>query len=222
MAIGVFGSKTFTVSGNRIYTLSNMSLGKALSIENIDVAGNKPSTYIKGIGLDSFSCDIILDSRYVDVQKEIDDWSATLTAKKAYAFSLGKSFLGKNKWLLKSMDISNTVMDGSGMLLKAVIALKFEEYVREGKPSTSSSSGTSGSTSAGLVPTALVTTVNNAGTGAGRSSVLNNSGQSTVRTVTTSTGSTVTKGGAGRSFADKAEKKRFNPEAKAALNSGLI
>lgn len=133
MDIAIFGKKTFQVSGRKIYTFNDFSLGGQLNTESQDVAGKKPSTYIKGAGLNSMSFNIPLDaSLNIDVRAEYESWETIMNTGVAYAFILGGKPIGSNKWLLKSVDLSNVQIDAKGTWLKGMLNLQFDEYVRPG------------------------------------------------------------------------------------------
>ena len=59
MSLGGFGDKTFEVSMNKIYTFKDYSNEVSLETEDQDVDGSKPSTYIKGMGLEAPSITLI-------------------------------------------------------------------------------------------------------------------------------------------------------------------
>jgi len=136
MAIATFGVKTFDVSKNKIYTFDNIAYSLALNVENQEVEGKKPSTYIKGIGLIPLSFDILLDARFVDVKAEIDWWDNQLLSKEPEIFTLGGKLLSNNRFLLKTVSKSNIVIGKKGAYLKAMLALEFEEYASSGAKTT--------------------------------------------------------------------------------------
>ncbi len=141
MAIAAFANKTFQVSSKKIYTFDEFSTGTALQTERQDVAGKKPSTYIKGPDLDTMSFTIPLNIIIFrnDVLYEYDSWKAIMAAQKAYSFILGNKPIG-GKWLLTSVALSDTIIDKKGTMTKAKLQLQFEEYVRPGAASVSKSS----------------------------------------------------------------------------------
>ncbi len=137
MPIAVFQKKIFQVSSNKKYTFSGLSYGDEIQTEQQDKIKSKPSTYIKGAGLAKLSFSIPLNVELgINVRKEIDEWGDILLAAQPSIFMLGNKPLGKNKWLLKSRAVSGEVVDNIGNMLKATLKLDFEEYVREGKVST--------------------------------------------------------------------------------------
>lgn len=145
MSVAAFQNKSFQVSGDRKYPLSSLEWGGSIDTEAQDKLQEKPSTYIKGLGLTTISFEVQLRSDFgVSVRTEIEEWEAIRDACKPDLFILGDRPLGRNKWLLKTVQASDTLMDGDGFLLRATLKLDFEEYVRAGsaKASTSAAAGT--------------------------------------------------------------------------------
>lgn len=140
MAIASFAGKTFQVSNSKVYTLTEFTTGGGLQTEKQDVAGKKPSTYIKGTDLETMGFNIPLNIMFgYNVQTEFDSWKAIMTSQKAQNFILGSKPFG-GKWLLKSVSLADTQIDKKGTLIKGTLQLQFEEYVRAGSAQASSAS----------------------------------------------------------------------------------
>lgn len=136
MAIAVFRNKSFQVSRNKINTFNDLTWSGDLNTETQEKLNGKPSTYIKGVNLDSMSFSIQLKRILgMNVRKEIDDWEDIKLNADPGIFMLGTKPLGDNKWLLKSTSVSNTIITNKGELMEAVLQLEFEEYVRPGSSS---------------------------------------------------------------------------------------
>jgi hypothetical protein len=159
--IAVFKNKSFKVSSNRIYTFNGLTWGGEIQSEAQEKLNSKPSTYIKGIGLNNMSFEIALKSSLgIKVRNEIEQWEAIKENCKPAIFILGSKPLGSNKWLLKSVNVSNTIIDNKGNIDEAILRLEFEEFVRKGsaESTSSTSSGSSSSSkkkaavSANIVP----------------------------------------------------------------------
>ncbi|RCX20874.1 GpU protein [Anaerobacterium chartisolvens] len=141
MPIAVFANKSFQVSNRKLYTFNEFTTGGALQTEKQDVAGKKPSTYIKGSDLDTMSFNVPLDNSFgMDVREEYESWKTIKDARKAYTFILGNKPFGTNKWLLTSVALSDTTIDKKGNIIKGKLQLQFDEYVRAGSASASKSS----------------------------------------------------------------------------------
>lgn len=139
MAIASFAGKTFQVSNSKVYTLTEFTTGGGLQTEKQDVAGKKPSTYIKGPDLETMSFSIPLNISFgYSVQSEYDSWKAIMTSQKAQNFILGGKPFG-GKWLLTSVSLADTQIDKKGTLIKGTLQLQFEEYVRAGSSTKASS-----------------------------------------------------------------------------------
>ena len=141
MAIASFRNKIFTVNSNKIYTFSDLQYSSNYETEAQDVEGKKPSTYKKGSGLNTMSFSIKLDASFkVNPRKEMTDWENIKATGTPYPFILGNKSLGLNKWLLLDVSVSDMNIDNTGKILSANLNLKFEEYVRPGSKSSTSSS----------------------------------------------------------------------------------
>ena len=133
MSLGGFGDKTFEVSMNKIYTFKDYSNEVSLETEDQDVDGSKPSTYIKGMGLEAPSITIELrQSKNIDVETEYNNWKSICRNKKPHMLFLGNESVSTNKFLLIKVAISNVQFFSSEKMIKATLNLSFKEYVRAG------------------------------------------------------------------------------------------
>ncbi len=138
--IATFQNKVFQVSSNSIYTFEGLSWSGSLNTETQDKIGSKPSTYIKGENLMPLEFEIKLRAdKNLDVRTEIEDWESIKSKANPSNFILGNKTIGKNKWLLKTVETSDMNIDNNGKILKATIKLSFEEFVRKGSASASTS-----------------------------------------------------------------------------------
>jgi len=155
--IASFAKKVFQVSSSRIYTISSLSWSGSLETESQEKLKSKPSTYIKGEALDTLSVEVVLRRDFkVDVRKEIEAWQAIKSKATPDYFILGTKPIGKNKWLLKSVGVSETQIDGKGNIVRAKLQLDFEEYVRAGKPQDKTKNVAKG-VSLNLTPSSYIT-----------------------------------------------------------------
>ncbi|QNU67268.1 phage tail protein [Ruminiclostridium herbifermentans] len=143
MSLATFGTKAFTVSNKKIYTLDELAFSQSLNTETQEVEGGKPSTYIKGVNLITLSFSINLDARFVDVKAEIDWWNKKMLSQVPEIFTIGGKVISKNRFLLKSVSTSDTIIGKNGRFLKAKLDLQFEEFASKGykKDATSKKKG---------------------------------------------------------------------------------
>lgn len=151
MPLASFQNKIFNVSSQKKYTMIGVTWSGSLETEAQEKLKSKPSTYIKGESLSTMSFSIPLRTEFgIDVRFQIEDWERIMSEAKPALFILGTKPIGKNKWLLKSVGVSETEIDGKGNLRKATLSLSLEEYVRAGKveakKSTTATTATSGTT----------------------------------------------------------------------------
>lgn len=125
MITAKFGSKRFEVSPSKIYTPNGVSISEELNIEETEVSGKKPTITIKGVKPQALAYEVKLDSRFVDVEEEIQFWKSTLLAKSSKFFELGNRRIGRfylTKYELKEMTINK-----NGIYTSAKISLSFTE-----------------------------------------------------------------------------------------------
>ncbi|MCR4442138.1 MAG: phage tail protein [Peptococcaceae bacterium] len=140
--IAIFRNKIFQVDVSKIYTFNDFSHSALLQTDAQEVDGKKPSTYIKGQGLDTMSFSLSLEERNgINPRQEWENWQQILAQGVPDIFVLGGKPIGENKWLLKTITPSNVRIDNSGHIQGLTLALEFEEYVRPGKKEAGGSSG---------------------------------------------------------------------------------
>lgn len=130
--IASFGSKTFEVSTNKIYTPSDISLSESLSYEEQERFGDKPAIYVKALGALSQTLTVKLDARWVDVQQEFTWWLVKMRTAVPETLMLGSRAWGAGKALLTKVDLSGVVIAGDGSYRSGVLSLSFIEYAAEG------------------------------------------------------------------------------------------
>lgn len=147
--VGKFGSKNFTVSRQKIYTFDGFTWSSKLETDKQNATGKKPTTAIKGAGLNSIKITLLLHRELgVHPRKEIEDWEKIKDAAVPNAFILGANPMGLNKYLVTDCSASKTVIDGNGDINSAELSLTFEEYLPAGKQVKSVAAGAKGNTRA--------------------------------------------------------------------------
>lgn len=133
MSLGSFSSKGFEVSQNKIYTFDEYTRDISLNVEDQEVDGSKPSTYIKGTNLEPVSLTIKLrQSNSIDVETEINDWKSICEDGIPYMLFIGDKTVSNNKYLLTGVSLSDNNYIATGKLIKTTMKLTFKEYVRAG------------------------------------------------------------------------------------------
>ena len=140
MITAKFGSKSFEVSSDKIYTPNGVSVTEELNIAETEVSGKKPTVSVKGIKLKNLSFELKLDSRFVDVTVEINYWEKTLKSKTPQSFQLGGYVLGK--YYLAKTDLKN-IKTSKGGYIGATLSLSF---IEDGKSANGSTAATTSST----------------------------------------------------------------------------
>ncbi|AWK52205.1 hypothetical protein DIC82_14890 [Clostridium beijerinckii] len=133
MSLGSFSNKFFEVSQNKIYTFDEFTRDISLNVEDQEVEGSKPSTYIKGINLEPVSINVKLrQSNTIDVETEINDWKIICEAGIPYMLFLGDKPVSSNQFLLTGVSLTDNNYVSPGKLVKSTMKLTFKEYVRAG------------------------------------------------------------------------------------------
>lgn len=128
-----YGGKIFSVSPNRVYTFDGLERSGELSVDEQEVDGQKPSTYVKGPTLDKVGFNVVIkNSSNLDIRSEIESWMTIKDLAIPHYIILGKKIYGKNKYLLTNVNASDQIVMPTGLISKATIRLEFSEYVRRG------------------------------------------------------------------------------------------
>lgn len=148
MIIGAYGDLVFSVSSQKINTFDNLSLSASYSTETQEVIGKKPSTYKKGPSLDQLSYDVTLDQTLgIDVEAEIKKWRDICKSGDAHHMNIGGKNITEFPLMLKNVEVSYKQIGPDGKLIKAVLTIKLEEFVRAGSAKSSSTSEAGGGVS---------------------------------------------------------------------------
>lgn len=133
MSLGSFSSKVFEVSQNKIYTFDEFTRDISINVEDQEVDGSKPSTYIKGTNLEPVSFTIKLrQSNSIDVETEINDWKSICEEGIPYMLFIGDKTVSNNKFLLTGVSLSDNDYIATGKIMRSTMKLTFKEYVRAG------------------------------------------------------------------------------------------
>jgi len=131
--VGYWGEFEFEVNGNKIFTFDGFGRKSSIDIEEQDLEGQKKSIYIKGENPEEIGLTLNLKANLgIDVKNEIDRLMNSMYSKTPQNFIIGNKPLGKNKWLLTSVDENETVLDNGGNYISSKITLSFKEYARGG------------------------------------------------------------------------------------------
>lgn len=170
MITAKFGSKSFEVSPKKIYTPNGLSLSEELNYEEIEVSGKKPTITVKGFKLIPLTFEVKLDSRFVDIEKEMAEWKSLLRKKTSKNFNYGGTLLGY--FYLTKYEVKETTINSSGKYTQAKISLSFiedGEYYNGTKKVTTLKTGTG--TSVTPTGTAKSSTVKSSGSSSSKAKV---------------------------------------------------
>lgn len=125
MITAKFGTKSFEVSYNKIYTPDGLSFSESIDTEEVEVSGKKPKLNIKGIGLIEVSFDVTLNSIFLNIESEINFWQNKLRSKKSEILSVGKRTWGY--FFLTQASYSDVIIAKDGSYIRCKLSLSFKE-----------------------------------------------------------------------------------------------
>ncbi|TQI66727.1 phage tail protein [Clostridium sp. KNHs216] len=144
MIVGTFGNKIFEVSSSKILTPRDISVSGELNVSTEDTSGKKPTTTIKGPGLEKVGLELrVLATAGNSAQTEIDSWKALRDAAVAYPLVLFGKAVSLNKFLLTNCSASDYVVikiAGAASIAAATLKLEFSEYVPPGAQKSTAAS----------------------------------------------------------------------------------
>lgn len=123
--IGSFANKVFKVSSNHLYTFDEFTMNGELKVDEQEVDGSKPSSYIKGSGLDKVSLNILLiKQKNINVRSEINEWFKIMNSKIPHHLIIGNKNISSYKFLLTNIETSDTKIGPDGEFLKSNLTSK--------------------------------------------------------------------------------------------------
>ena len=133
MPILMFGPMVFQASSESLAPISEIGYSIALETDQQEADEQKPSTYIKNVELATLAFTVTYcESLNTDPRHEWGRWASVLNEKKPYPLILGGKPLGSDKWLLVGVEASELEYIGD-TLIRAVLTIAMDEYVRPGK-----------------------------------------------------------------------------------------
>lgn len=149
--IASYAHKQFNVSDRQIKTFQGFSFDAKLITEKQDSIGSKPLTTIKGEDLSSFKLSVPLSVDFrLSPLVEFEDWHSILSKATPYILILGTKQFGKNKYLLNSLSMTDTLLSEKGVLLSCTLELSFEEFIAQATAKSTGTKAASNTTSPGI------------------------------------------------------------------------
>lgn len=146
----LWGPKGFIVSPSKIVPLLNLSTSFAVKAENGNDTSGTKTTNTKGRELQTVSLSTVyVRGAGVDPLGQIAEWEAQVG--KSYPLYIEGQRFGPKKLMLKSVDVSDTLLSNTGKFLQVKIALKFEEYTNNNNKSTTTKPTTASASKAATV-----------------------------------------------------------------------
>lgn len=131
MTVGALGDIVFTVSPNKIQTITNVKQsGSAAYAEHQRHAGNTLLEFT-GNNADTLSFEMTLAKELgADVETEIGKIAAAEKTGKILSLVIGKKSLGRYRWVIKSHTVNMKYFDKKNELIMAVVSVNLSEYLK--------------------------------------------------------------------------------------------
>ena len=142
----LWGPKGFIVSPSKIVPLLDLATTFAVKTDSGSNASGKATTNTRGKELQKLSLSTLyVRGAGVDPRGQIAEWEAEVG--KAYPLYIQGQRFGPNKLMLKSVSVSDVLLNNTGKFLQCAVALDFEEYA-DGKATSTTRSASAGNDSA--------------------------------------------------------------------------
>ena len=123
----LWGPKGFIVSPSKIVPLLDLTTSFAVKTESGNDTSGTATTNNRGRELQSVSLSTLyVRGAGVDPRGQIAEWEAQVG--KSYPLYIEGKRFGPPKLMLKSVDVSDILLNNKGKFLQCAVALKFEEY----------------------------------------------------------------------------------------------
>ena len=133
-----WGPKGFVVSPSKIVPLMNLSTAFSVKSDTGNDTAATAATNTRGRELQTVSLSTLyVRGAGVDPRGQIAEWEAQVG--KSYPLYIEGQRFGPSKLMLKSMDVSDVLLNNTGKFLQCAVALTFEEYASEGNAVTANS-----------------------------------------------------------------------------------
>lgn len=131
MTVGSLGNIVFSVSTDKIETITNIrQSGSASFAEHKRHCGNTLLEFT-GKNADTFSFDITLAAELgVDVEKEIEKIVSAEQSGEALRLVIGKKTYGRYKWVIKNHTETMKYFDKHNQLIMAEVSVNLYEYLK--------------------------------------------------------------------------------------------
>ncbi len=129
--IAYWGQEHFRASSRMIFTFNGFERTSGGRYNSLDRIGQKPLTDYTGPGLDGVKFTVILNrSLKFSPRSVVDYWNRLSNSGKADILVVGNKMVGRNEWLLKSVDEKWDRIDVFGNIISGTMDLTFEEYLK--------------------------------------------------------------------------------------------
>lgn len=135
-----WSTKIWEVSSKKIVAINSIAIGVKLNTENNDDKAGSPATSTKAIDIQSMTFDFDLAAAAgCDTRSEYESWTALIG--ECSPFYLAGSRFGPANFQLTAVNLTDTLLDSFGRILKGRISITLTEYAEEASGKKSSAGG---------------------------------------------------------------------------------
>lgn len=130
MIVGFLGDIPFVVSRNYLRTFDDYGRSSAGRWAKHDIIGNKPVLEFLGPDVEKISFKMQLRSDHgISPHEELNNLRKLRDKGKAMTLVLGNKVVGKDYWVIESIDETVNFWSRSGQILSAEVSITLQEYV---------------------------------------------------------------------------------------------
>lgn len=128
--IGYYGLITFETSDKKVLNFNTLTYNSQGRMSKHNIIGKKPKTEYIGPGLDQVKFTINLNGNYgLKPREEMEKWIEIANSGEANFLVIGGKVLGKDKWIVKSINEIWEKIYNDGKIFSGKISVTFEEYI---------------------------------------------------------------------------------------------
>lgn len=130
MIVGYLGDIPFVVSSNYLRTFNDYARSSTGRWAKHDIIGSKPVLEFLGPDVEKISFKMQLRADHgINPYKELDNLRTLRDKGKAMTLIVGNKVVGKNYWIIESIDESVKFWSRSGQIISAEVSITLQEYV---------------------------------------------------------------------------------------------
>ncbi|MCM1275453.1 MAG: phage tail protein [Lachnospiraceae bacterium] len=131
MTVGSLGDIIFSVSSEKIETLTNLKISGSANYGKHQLHGGDTVLEFTGRDADQISFEMTLAERLgVNVEEELEKIENAVRSGEALTFVIGKKIVGNYKWVITKYTVNMKQFDRELVPVLATVSLSLSEYVQ--------------------------------------------------------------------------------------------